>query len=116
MTYTQFVSTMNHIVASKGYVYVVENWRDWFTPDTLTDECVAYGMGLIEYCCNKMGMIVPRSLALYRNIKLPTIKCPESVEIMINMLGEHLREDYYNRGIPEFMEHNVLVMEVGNAI
>lgn len=116
MTYTQFVSTMNHIVASKGYVYVVDNWRLWFTPEKLTEECIAYGIGLIEYCCNKMGMIVPESLVLYRRVKLSSLKCPDSVEIMVGMLGESYREECCKKAIKEFMEHNILVMEVGNAV
>lgn len=115
MTYTQFVSTMNHIIASKGYVYVVATWRDWFTPETLTEECIAYGIGLIEYCCHRMGLTVPLNVAMYSSVKLPTIKYPESVEIMVSMVGEHYREECLKKAIKEFMTHNVMVVEVGDA-
>lgn len=44
MTYTQFVSTMNHLYMSKGPKYLVDSVDYWFNL-----EYTGYCIGLLEY-------------------------------------------------------------------
>lgn len=48
MTYTQFVSTMNHLYMSKGPKGLVDYWFN----SVYTGYCI----GLLEYCCNTLRM------------------------------------------------------------
>lgn len=50
MTYTQFVSTMNHLYMSKGPKYLVDS--------------VEY-IGLLEYSCNVLGISIPSKYEQY---------------------------------------------------
>jgi len=38
MTYTAYVSTMNHMVASEGYAYVITHHTEWLQPEKLSKE------------------------------------------------------------------------------
>lgn len=115
MTYTAYVSTMNHMVANEGYEYVVTHHTKWLQPEKLSKEFLAYSIGLIEYCCTKSGLEFPDELRAYIDIKLDAVLYPESI-----LMVEKYRKGYAQRcmqyAIPEFLKHNVVVMEVGNAV
>lgn len=102
MTYTQFVSTMNHLYTSKGPKYLVDSVDYWFNL-----ECI----GLLEYSCNVLGISIPSKYEQYTSYVLT-----ESMKIMCETMGESYLHNYIERSIPEFIRHKVCITEVGNAV
>lgn len=115
MTYTAYVSTTNHMVANEGYEYVITHHTEWLQPEELSKEFLAYSIGLIEYCCSKTGLEFPEELVTYSDIKLDTVLYPESI-LMVEKYRKGYTQACLSRAIPEFLKHNVVVMEVGNAV
>lgn len=115
MTYTQYVSTLNHMVANKGYRYMAENTGEWLDVNQCSEEHLAYAIGLVEYCCNLSEIEYPPNLESYRDIKLDTRLYPESVKVISHYVKGYAEESW-DKGIPEFARHNILVLEVGNAV
>lgn len=115
MTYTAYVSTMNHMVANEGYEYVVAHRTEWLQPEELSKEFLAYSIGLIEYCCTKSGMEFPEELKTYRDIRLDEILYPDAI-LRVEKYRKGYAQKCKQKAIPEFLKHNIVVMEVGNAV
>lgn len=112
MTFAGYVSTCNHLVSLKGFEYILST-DDWAELDT--DEKVCYTAGLIEYCNNKTGIPKPEWYVRIKDSKLKDTKYMDHVEL----LGKYNKSAYdnaYANAIPEFLNHNVVVQEVGNAV
>lgn len=116
VTYTQFVSTMNHLIAGYGCTYVLETVDSWFKPEDFTTEAMAYAVGLIEYCCEKAEKSFPEHLAVYKDFTAPERVYPKSIEMLTEIRGESYKDECWQSAIECFKKHNVCVMEVGNAI
>lgn len=116
MTYTQFVSTMNHMYVEKGPSYIVEHAREWCDTSFITREELAYSAGLIEYCCGISGLEFPLGFERLSRYRLSYRRYPEAVKEMGKILGKGYLEECWSNAIPEFKKHNVCVMEVGNAV
>lgn len=116
MTYTDFVSTLNHRVARVGYRAMVEEARLWFTPDIWSKEMLAYSVGLLEYCCEQANIEYPVEYAEYKEFKLSEMKYPKHVEVMRTCMGDDYVKRFEENCIDVFKRHNVCVMEVGNVV
>ena len=111
MTYTQFVSTMNHLYMSKGPKYLVDSVDYWFNL-----EYTGYCIGLLEYSCNVLGISIPSKYVQYTSYVEKDYVLTESMEIMCETMGESYLHNYIERSMPEFIRHKVCITEVGNAV
>ena len=112
MTFAGYVSTCNHLVALRGYEYILTS-KDWVEIDTEEKEC--YTAGLIEYCSNASGLPKPDWYTKVSGKKLSETKFTDHV----NLLAKYDSEAYVKAlktAIPEFLSHGVVIQEVGNAI
>lgn len=111
MTYTQFVSTMNHLYVSKGADYLIETVNDWFNRSYL-----GYSIGLLEYCCNKADRELPADYRAFDTYEEDDYVLTESMQIMCDTIGHQYLQKYIDMSIPEFIKHKVCITEVGNAV
>ncbi|MCM1440879.1 MAG: hypothetical protein NC131_17015 [Roseburia sp.] len=116
MTYTDFVSTLNHRVKRVGFASMVDDARLWFTPEVLSKEMLAYAVGFMEYCCDKAGKAFPEEFESFKDFKLHEMKYPKHVEVMRKCLGDDYVKKYEDNCIETFKRHNVCAMEVGNVV
>lgn len=111
MTYTQFISTMNHMYNNYGAEYVVSKVEDWWS-----DNYKGYSIGILEYCCCECKSEIPTAYSQYLEYKEPERVFTESMNVMVDVLGADVLENYWDKAIPVFKKHNVCITEVGNAI
>ena len=117
MTYTSYVSELNHRIAKYGLEWVISEADTWFAPETLDAEKLEYSIGLMEYAANALNIQFPERFVKYQGNKLPYRKFPSSIELMGKTVGKWYMDYYWNSvAIPEFAEHNICVIEVGSAI
>lgn len=112
MTFAGYVSTCNHLVSLRGAEYLLST-DDWVELDT--EEKVCYTAGLVEYCSNKTGIQKPEWYNGIKDSRLKEVRYMDHVEL----LGKYNKSAYgnaYASAIPEFLKHNVVVQEVGNAV
>ena len=111
MTYTQFVSTMNHAYMVYGPDYIIESVDDWF-------DCnyKGYSIGLLEYCCRVSKKEVPENYRHFTKYVESHYVLTDSMKVMCDMMGSSYLNVYINKSIPEFIKHKVCITEVGNAI
>lgn len=113
MTYTQYTSTVDHIIAREGYKYLLREEHDWIVDDT--EEMKAYTAGIVEYSARVTGKPLPKWHRQYADIYLESMKIPEHAAIMSEFDPTYVERNL-PKAIPEFLKHNVMVMEVGNAV
>lgn len=116
MTYTDFVSTLNHRVKRVGYRGMLEDISIWFNPEMFSSDMIAYAVGLIEYCSEKSGLPVPEQYVKWLKYSLPNPKYPRHAEVMRECIGNSYIEEFEKGCIEAFKKHNVFVMEVGNVV
>lgn len=112
MTLTSYISTCNHIIASSGFQYFLTT-DGWIREDT--DMHKAYTAGLLEYAAKQLNAQIPETLKKYTDYKLKDIYYSAHVNLL-SKFDKRAKERALTNAIPEFLNHGIVITEVGNAI
>lgn len=117
MTYTGYVSELNHKISKYGLSWIIDSVELWFNPDELNIEMLEYSVALLEYVAETLGRPFPEKYKEYQGNKLPYKKYSSSVVALASVVGEWYFSKIWNESALEvFKKHNLCVTEVGSAI